>query len=323
VKKRVLITGSGGMLGVDLCQELAESYELYGLDVRRVQPAPAGVKGRPGGPGSPAHETAGGAGRVQGFFECDITDAKKIRDVISNVKPDVVIHAAAMTDVDGCELDKEKAYRINTDGTANVALACKESGAVLIYISTDFVFDGKKRTPYKETDETTPLSVYGDSKLKGEEAVKKDPGRYFILRTSWLYGKHGKNFVDTIAGKAKTEKVLKVVDDQVGSPTYTVDLAEAICALINKVTSHKSQVTSKDCGIYHVSNSGSVSWYEYAKEILKLAGSGTKVIPISSKELNAPAKRPAMSVLDNSKFIEFAGYKLRNWKDALKEYLTQ
>jgi dTDP-4-dehydrorhamnose reductase len=136
--------------------------------------------------------------------------------------------------------------------------------------------------------------------------------KHFILRTSWLYGKHGKNFVDTIINKAKTEKVLRVVDDQIGSPTYTRDLARAIHSILNKST---------DYGTYHVSGSGSTSWCDYAKEILKLAGSRTKVLPISSKELDRPAKRPKMSVLDNSKFFKFTGYKMRDWREALKEYV--
>lgn len=297
-RNKILITGSSGMLGVDLCQELAESYELYGLDIVH---SPQSI--------------------VHGFKKGDISDKNNISDIVEEIKPEFVIHTAAMTDVDGCELAKEKAYKINAEGAGNVAASCNKAGAVLIHISTDFVFDGKKNSPYKETDGTNPLSVYGDSKLKGEEAVKKELSNFFILRTSWLYGKHGKNFVDTIIAKAKTEKALKVVDDQVGSPTYTKDLAKAICRLLDIVV-HSPQSTVHGYGIYHVSNLGSTSWYGYAKEILRLAGSRTEVIPISSEELNRPAKRPAMSILDNSKFCGFTGYKLRNWKDALKEYLS-
>ncbi|MFH0763957.1 MAG: dTDP-4-dehydrorhamnose reductase [Candidatus Omnitrophota bacterium] len=298
---KVLITGSSGMLGADLSSELGKYYEVYGLDIS------VGVD-------------------AERCLECDITDGDKISERISKIKPEIVVHAAAMTDVDGCESDKEKAYKINSEGTGNVAAACKESGAALIYISTDFVFDGKKSSPYVESDKPNPLSVYADSKLKGEEAVAKFLKNYFILRTGWLYGKHGKNFVDTILEKAKTGKALKVVDDQIGSPTYTKDLAKAIRVLIdqeysNQVRSVRLTTRSNLVRIYHVSNSGSVSWYEYAKEILRLAGSGAEVVPISSGELNRPARRPAMSVLDNSKFIRFTGYKMRNWKDALKEYI--
>jgi len=292
-KRKILTTGSGGMLGTDLVSEFKDDYNVYGLDLVHRPPVAAGD-----------------------FSRCDITNEGETLRVISKIKPDIVIHTAAWTDVDGCELDKDKAYEINSEGTENVALGCKSAGAVLVYISTDFVFNGKKRSPYKETDRPDPLSIYGDSKLLGENAVDRILDRYFILRTSWLYGSSGKNFVDTIIEKARASKELKVVDDQVGSPTYTKDLAEAIGALL-------SQMEFKGKGIYHVSNSGSVSWYDYAKTILKLSGSKTKVIPISSKELDRPAKRPAMSVLDNSKFSRFTGYKMRNWKAALEEYLAK
>ena len=290
---QVLITGSSGMLGIDLCEELAGDYEVYGADLVANK-----------------------------NFICDITDRKSISDVITKVKPDVVIHTAAWTDVDGCELVKNKAYRINSIGAENVALGCKAAGAALIYISTDFVFDGKKKSAYKETDRPNPLSVYADSKFKGEEAVKKAIKNYFIIRTSWLYGKNGKNFVDTIIEKSKTDKELRVVDDQVGSPTYTVDFAKAIHVLLDRVFVKREASSVKRYGIYHITNSGSVSWYEYAKTILGLTGSDSRALPISSKELNRPAKRPAMSVLDNSKFIALTGYRMRNWKTALKEYLS-
>lgn len=329
MKQRVLIIGSSGMLGVDLSQELYHDHEVFGADlIRRSYLA-----------GRQASFV------VRGFYKLDITKKQNVSAVIKNLNPDVVIHAAAWTDVDGCELDPKRAYRINREGAKNAAYACKAIGATLIYLSTDFVFDGKKKNPYKETDKTNPLSVYGDSKLKGEEAVKKAAKKYFILRTSWLYGKRGKNFVDTILAKARSEKVLKVVDDQIGSPTYTKDLAKAIRALISVIARPANRLSSlrgreaaeaisktefaslplvarnDKYGIYHVSNSGSVSWYDYAKEILKLAKSQTKVVPISSKELNRPAKRPKMSILDNSKFIKFTGYRMRNWQEALKEYV--
>ncbi len=295
-KRKILITGSSGMLGIDLCQELSKDYEVYGID-NRSKPA------------------------VHRYFECDITDENGILSVISKVRPDIVIHTAAWTDVDGCELDEKKAYEINSEGTENVALACEENGSALVYLSTDFVFDGKKKSPYKETDEPAPISVYGDSKFVGEETIQRIWPKHFILRTSWLYGKHGRNFVDTIIENSKTEKELKVVDDQVGSPTYTIDLTKAIHRLIDKIImTYNLQLTT--CGIYHISNTGKVSWYEYAKTILALTGSKTKVLPISSAELNRPAKRPAMSVLDNLKFEKFTGHKMRGWKEALKEYLS-
>lgn len=280
------------MLGIDLARELCSGYEVIGADIVR---SPKSV--------------------VRRFYKSDITDREQIAGVIKKAKPDIVVHTAAWTDVDGCELDRKKAYRINAEGAENVARACRTAGAKLIYISTDFVFDGKKKSPYKETDKTNPLSVYADSKLKGEAAVKNRLKEYFILRTSWLYGRHGKNFVDTIVSKAESAGgVLKVVDDQVGSPTYTVDLAKAIRSLLDRIVT--------GYGVYHISNSGSVSWYEYAKAILKLSGIKAKVAPISSKELDRPAKRPVMSVLDNAKFTGFTGYRMRRWEEALREYLS-
>lgn len=299
MNKRILIIGSSGMLGTDLSQELGEDYEVSGTDI-----------------------VTSNKSQVTSFYNGDISDNKGIADIINRISPEFVIHAAAMTDVDGCEIDSKKAYEINGVGTKNIADACAKSGCALIYISTDFVFDGKKTAPYKESDVASPLSIYGDSKLKGEEAVKKRLKNYFILRTSWLYGKNGKNFVDTIVAKAQTEKVLRVVDDQVGTPTYTKDLSKAIRALLERVN-RPYTLDPTPCGVYHVSNSGATSWYEYAKEILRLAGSATDVAPISSQELNRPARRPAMSVLDNSKFTVFTGYKMRDWRSALEEYMCK
>jgi dTDP-4-dehydrorhamnose reductase len=286
------------MLGVDLCRELKYSYEITGLDVVRRSSLV-----------------------VRKFYKCSISDKRKIARIIRTERPDVVVHAAAWTDVDGCEFDPNKAYRVNSKGTKNVAIACKAAGSTLVYIGTDYVFSGKKKTPYKETDRTGPISVYGDSKLKGETAIKKILKKYFILRTSWLYGHHGRNFVDTVLAKAKAENTLKVVSDQVGSPTYTKDLAKAISMLLARIRNQESGNRKQGYGIYHLSNFGSVSWYGYAREILRLAGSKTKVLPISSEELDRPAKRPAMSVLDNSRFKKFTGYKMRDYKEALKEYL--
>jgi dTDP-4-dehydrorhamnose reductase len=316
--KRVLIIGSSGMLGIDLADELKKDYDVSGVDVMR--PASA-INTERSGASAGRHASC----VMRNFYKGDITKRIEITRIIRNAKPDAVILTAAMTDVDGCELDPAKAYKINGEGAKNVALACKQVGAPLIYISTDFVFDGKKKKPYKETDKPKPVSVYGDSKLKGERAIKRTLKNYFILRTSWLYGKRGKNFVDTILAKARTGESLKVVDDQVGSPTSTIDLARAIHILLSVIASPAKGVAKQSqnvsYGIYHISNSGSVSWYDYAKEILRLTGSKAKVEPISSTELKRPAKRPAMSVLDNSKFEELTGYKMRNWQEALASYV--
>ncbi|MFA5255539.1 MAG: dTDP-4-dehydrorhamnose reductase [Candidatus Omnitrophota bacterium] len=297
LKKRILIIGSSGMLGVDLSQGLYHEYEIFGADIIRRS-----------------------SFAIRGFYKLDITKKQNVLAVIVPLRPDIVIHAAAMTDVDGCESDHKKAYKINSDGTKNIAYACKAIGATLIYLSTDFVFNGRRKSPYKETDKAGPLNTYADSKLKGEMRVKRILKKYFILRTGWLYGKHGKNFVDTILKISKKERVLKVVDDQVGSPTYTKDLVKAIHALIRTAAKPQNR-RAAGYGIYHISNSGSVSWYNYAKEILRLAKSQTEVVPVSSKELDRPARRPRMSVLDNSKFVKFTGYKMRNWQEALEEYV--
>jgi dTDP-4-dehydrorhamnose reductase len=294
-KQVVLITGSSGMLGSDLVKELTGKYEILGMDLAdrsRLESS--------------------------SFLKADITKQEEVSRIITNTRPGIVVHTAAWTDVDGCELDSKKAYSVNAAGTENVAMACSKAGAAMIYISTDFVFDGKKGSPYKEEDRPNPLSVYADSKFKGEEAVKRLLKKYFILRTSWLYGPNGNNFVDTIIAKAKENERLKVVDDQVGSPTYTADLAGAIRTFIDIISSASAKVTP---GIYHVSNSGSVSWYEYANMILSIAGISAKVDPISSDELGRAAKRPAMSVLDCSKFTALTGLNMRSWDSALRDYL--
>lgn len=284
------------MLGIDLSEALRRDCTVYGADL-----AP--------------HAKS----RLTRFYRADITDRAGIAAVIAKARPDIVIHCAAWTDVDGCELDPEKAMRVNGRGAANVAAACCRSGAALVYISTDFVFDGRKRRPYLETDRPRPLSVYGKSKLAGEIAVRKALQEHVILRTSWLYGANGKNFVDTIIAKGRTEKLLKVVDDQCGSPTYTKDLALAIRRLIGAFRAGK--ISRGRYGIYHVSNTGKVSWCRYAKTILKFAGVATPVLPISSEALARPAQRPAMSVLDTKKFAALTKKPMRNWREALKDYI--
>jgi len=284
-KRKVLVTGSGGMLGRALCRKLSESYEVVGLDINSTTD----------------------------FISCDITDKNMVTASISKVKPDIVIHAAAWTDVDGCEKDPAKAKKINIEGTANIADTCSDLDMPILYLSTDFVFDGSKKIPYVEEDAPNPLSVYASSKLEGERKVATLK-KYIILRTGWLYGSGGKNFVDAILDKAKKEKEIKVVDDQVGSPTYARDLAAAIVKLL------KSELW----GVYHVSNKGEVSWFDYAKEILKKAKiNNVKAIPIKSTELNRPAKRPAYSVLDNTKFEKTVNFKMRSWQAALEEYVHE
>ena len=281
-RRKILVTGSSGMLGVDLCGELSENYEVIGLDL----------------PNRPS------------FLECDITDKDKAVKSILNEKPDLVIHAAAWTDVDGCEREPNKARKVNEEGTHNVSTAARELNVPLVYISTDFVFDGNKRTAYTEKDAPGALNVYGKSKLEGEKVVQA-LDKYMIVRSGWLYGSNGKNFVDAILRKAGKEKEVEVVNDQIGVPTYTKDFAKAI----NRLLSAR--------GIYHVSNKGATSWFDYAKEILKIAGiNGVKLIPITSSQLGRLAKRPAFSVLDNTKFEKATNFIMRPWQEALKDYMA-
>ncbi|MCG2677619.1 dTDP-4-dehydrorhamnose reductase [bacterium] len=303
---RILITGACGMLGRDLVEALSKEHEVVGVDVKD--------------PGSWILDL----GSVE-FSKLDITNEEEVMKAICDVKPEVVIHTAAYTDVDDCEKNEDLAYRINGTGAQNVALACKKCKAIMTYISTDFIFDGEKKEPYLENDKPNPLSVYGKSKLEGEKHISLLLDRYFIIRTSWLFGKHGKNFVNTILKLAKEKKELKVVNDQVGSPTYTKDLAHAIKHLLNLIQDLGSRIQNL-FGIYHISNSGSCSWYEFAQEILQVASRRSQVInikikPISSEELDRPAKRPKFSVLDKSRYIKTVGKSLRPWQEALREYL--
>jgi len=293
-RKKILVTGSSGMFGSDLCVELSENCEVAGLDFSN---RPSSIITCPS------------------FLECDITDRDKALESIVGSRPDLIIHAAAWTDVDGCEREPDKAEKVNGGGTRNVAQAAALLNVPLVYISTDFVFDGTKGSPYAEKDAPNPLNAYSRSKLEGELATKT-LDKYTIVRSGWLYGSNGKNFVDAILAGAKKKNELKVVDDQRGSPTYTKDLAKGI----NKLIGISLRGTKE---IYHITNTGEVSRFDYAKEILRLAGiKGVKVTPITSSRLDAPAKRPAFSVLDNAKFEKAAGFSMRPWLEALKDYIS-
>ncbi len=245
----------------------------------------------------------------------DITDRKRVQEEIAACRPDVVIHAAAYTDVDGCETRSDLAFAVNGEGALHVALGCAHVGSRMIHLSTDYVFDGKSEIPYPEGFPPNPLSVYGKSKLQGELYVQKVLEDYLIVRTEWLYGRHGKNFVDTILRLAGQQGELRVVNDQRGSPTFTKDLSQAMGRLVIEETP----------GILHVTNSGSCTWFEFAQKILNLTpspGRKARVIPISSAELARPAQRPANSVLDCSRFERITGFHMRNWEEGLKEYLS-
>jgi dTDP-4-dehydrorhamnose reductase len=245
--------------------------------------------------------------------EIDIQEEDDTVFKIERLRPDIVIHIAAYTDVDGCELNEEKALAVNAEGTKYMALAASRCRAKMVYLSTDYVFDGNKREPYLESDASHPLNVYGRSKLQGEQYVQALVKNGLIIRTQWLYGRYGKNFVASILQQARQKKVLSIVNDQMGSPTYTVDLAKAISLLI--------QFDAQ--GIFHVANSDFCTWYAFGQAILELSGMDkVKVIPISSEELGLPAVRPSYSVLNCQKLKKETGLTLRPWSEALKDYLT-
>lgn len=240
----------------------------------------------------------------------DITKPKNVFDFFNKNKPELVIHAAAYTDVDAAEKNKALVFKVNRDGTRNVAMACKKLDIPLVYISTDYIFGGGRRKPYTENDRPHPLSVYGLSKYTGEKEVRSITKKHFIVRSAWLYGPNGKNFVMTILRLADELNELKIVNDQKGSPTYTFDLAEGI----------KKLIKTQAFGTYHLVNSGSCTWYQFAKEILRIKKIKKKIIPITTQELNRPAKRPAYSVLDSRK-AKKAGLVLKPWQKALSSYL--
>jgi len=245
--------------------------------------------------------------------DLDITDFSSVVKKIEEVGPEIVVNCAAYTDVDGCESNKALAYQVNAVGPQNLAIACEMAGAALLQVSTDFIFDGSKGSPYQEFDLPNPLSVYGLSKLAGEKYVSSLTNRYYIVRTAWLYGQSGNNFVKSILKIAGEKEKLQIVDDQIGSPTFTYDLAERIADII----------TSKGYGIYHVVNGGQCSWYDFGKKILEIAGLEREVEPISSNDLDRPAKRPKYSVLDDLS-LRLRGFSsLRSWEAGLVAYFKE
>ena len=274
---KILITGSNGMLGHDLIEALKDSHELILTTSKSL----------------------------------DITDKENVINFICENNPDVVINSAAYTDVDGCEANQDLAYAVNGDGVRNLALACKQADCSLVHISTDYVFKGKNTRPWVEDDEVGPISVYGKSKLKGEEAILEILDKFYILRTAWLYGINGKNFPKTMLELAKDHSEITVVYDEVGTPTYTPDLASAISELIET-----------DCyGVYHLTNSDSWSWCEFARYIFEVADVDVKVIPVTASEFARPAPRPSYSVLENRNWVKNGFKPLRSYKEAIKEYV--
>ena len=246
--------------------------------------------------------------------QLDISDPESVNKQIDSSSPDIIINSAAYTQVDACETNYDLAFKSNAIGPKNLAIKCKQLGIPLIHISTDYVFEGneKKNSPLVEDDKLGPKTVYGKTKLEGEKMVQENCQKYFILRTAWLYGE-GKNFVKTMLSLSKKNKELKVVNDQIGSPTYAKDLAKAIKEIIEK--------KSDKYGIYHVTNKGEVSWYEFAKKIFEIKNIEIKVNPCTSEEFPRPAPRPHYSVLSNQKWIDAGFTPMRNYEEALKEYL--
>jgi dTDP-4-dehydrorhamnose reductase len=281
-RRPYLVIGSKGMLGTDLMGVLGQSgVEAQGLDLPEV----------------------------------DITREDSVISALEVSRAGTLINVAAYTDVDGCESNQELAFNVNAQAPGLLARICKASGCALVHIGTDYVFDGGARRPYKEEDPVNPLGVYGKTKAQSEDLVRELlPDNHCIVRTAWLYGSHGKNFVETILGLARQRDVLRVVDDQRGTPTYTLDLAAALARLCEK----------GGRGTFHVTNSGETTWYEFANRIIRRSGiTGVRVEPISTAELGRPAPRPAYSLMDNGKFAALTGTVLRPWEEALDEYLAR
>ena len=283
------------MLGSDLLLKLSAEHEVIGMDKEEI----------------------------------DIVSAKECKNAIKETAPDIVINAAAYTNTDGCETARKECFAVNADAVKNIAESCQSKKIHIIHFSTDYVFDGNAKQPYKEDDKCNPINVYGESKLVGESYLQSLSDNYLLIRTSWLYGIKGKNFVQAIMEKAKAKNfiddtmvkakatankpsTISVVDDQIGSPTYTKDLAAAVALLIEKNAK----------GIFHVTNRGSCTWHQFAMKILQESGfDNVEVRPIKSDQLQRPAKRPAYSILSMQKFIQTTGKIMQPWQLALQDYL--
>jgi dTDP-4-dehydrorhamnose reductase len=276
---RVLVMGAGGQLGIEVCRALDEEHEVV-----------------------PATRD-----------EVDIADLDRVLSFVKKTSPQAIINTAAYTDVDGCEANKEIAFLVNAIGARNVAIAAREADAKLVHISTDYVFDGNKNGPYLEYDPPCPLNVYGWSKLLGEQMVREQTPRSFILRVAWLYSAHGKNFVKTMLKLAKERSEIQVVSDQRGTPTFAGDVAKQIKLLIE----------TDAYGLYHCTSQGSCSRYEFAKEIFRLAGISVRLLPVESSQFPTLAKRPPHSVLENF-MLKIQGLDIMpHWLDSLEGELPK
>jgi dTDP-4-dehydrorhamnose reductase len=243
----------------------------------------------------------------------DITDLQVVRSAVDGFKPDIIINCAAYTNVDEAEKQEHQALIVNGLGVQNLCILCQEHDIPLVHFSTDYVFDGSKAGPYTIYDRTNPINAYGRSKLLGEKYILWLLSKFYLLRTSWLFGLHGKNFIETMLEIGQRQKQVSVVTDQKGCPTWTRHLAEATVALIE----------TGRYGIYHVTNSEATTWFDFTKEIFRLAGMSTEVLPVISEQFPRPAKRPSNSVLDPFPLKEVVGRGMPSWKVALKEYLSQ
>ena len=292
---KILLLGHKGMLGSDLLLRLSSEHEVIGMDKEEI----------------------------------NIVSPDECKNAINETAPEIVINAAAYTNVDACEKDRAGCFAVNAEAVKNICEACRKSAIRIVHFSTDYVFDGKAKKPYKEENLCNPINIYGESKLAGEKYLQSFSDNYLLIRTSWLYGLKGNNFVKAILEKAKAKtyiadtmekanakptkpSILEVVDDQIGSPTYTKDLAAAVALLIEKNAQ----------GIYHVTNRGNCTWHQFAERILKEAGfDKIEVKPIKSIQLKRPADRPSYSVLSKEKFIQTTGKSMQPWQLALQDYL--
>lgn len=285
MERRIIVTGANGQLGRGINQILNQRMDLSIINAD-ISDTTAYCP-----------------------IKLDIANPAAVMNLVRDIKPEIIINCAAHTAVDLCETDQENAYRINALGPKNLAVAADALDAKLIHISTDYVFDGEGNKPYTEMDTPNPATVYGLTKLQGEEFVKSNCSKYFILRTAWLYGE-GKNFVKTMLSLAEKHTSIRVVNDQFGCPTSVLELTRAINYLMD----------TSSYGTYHGVCKGVTTWYDFAVEIFKLAGIHPEVIPVTSDEYKTAAKRPKYSVLDNTKLSEM-GYHMKNWAEALKEYM--
>ena len=300
---KFFVTGVGGQLGHDVMNEIASrGFAGVGSD---IAPIYSGV-------------ADGTAVTSMPYVQLDITDSEAVASVLAEVKPDVVVHCAAWTAVDAAEDEenKEKVFSINAKGTENIAKVCKELDCKMIYISTDYVFDGQGERPWEPDDKNyAPLNVYGESKLQGEQAVSSILEKYFIVRIAWVFGLNGKNFIKTMINVGKTHDEVRVVNDQIGTPTYTYDLSRL---LVDMAETDKY-------GYYHATNEGGyISWYDFCVEFYKQYGLKTKVTPVTTAEYGlSKAARPFNSRLDKSKLVEAGFTPLPTWQDAVSRYLKE